>query len=179
MAARVRYSRCLYDAKKYRKLTELAKKYPSVQGSSYLLLRKAETVNEPDSSTVQLKKSSWRRKHCSSIWNAGDWTHREKDDFPSLFFPSILCSYAVQIQILALAAHIPAENQIKGAANRYSVSMDLKYGQRVCDFRSFFFALEEKLGLKEAQGLPFLQDERVDIPIETIITDWSELDEGG
>ncbi|QLI66669.1 uncharacterized protein G6M90_00g046650 [Metarhizium brunneum] len=134
MAARVRYSRCLYDAKKYRKLTELAKKYPSVQGSSYLLLRKAETVNEPDSSTIQ---------------------------------------------ILALAAHIPAENQIKGAANRYSVSMDLKYGQRVCDFRSFFFALEEKLGLKEAQGLPFLQDERVDIPIETIITDWSELDEGG
>ncbi|KAK9441664.1 hypothetical protein VB005_06306 [Metarhizium brunneum] len=133
IAARVRYSRCLYDAKKYQKLAELAKKYPSVQGSSYLLLRKAETVNEPDSS---------------------------------------------RIQILALAAHIPAENQIKGAANRYSVSMDLKYGQRVCDFRSFFFALEEKLGLKEAQGLPFLQDERVDIPIETIITDWSELDEG-
>ncbi|KAF5137147.1 hypothetical protein E5D57_000923 [Metarhizium anisopliae] len=125
IAARVRYSRCLYDAKKCRKLAELAKKYPSVQGSSYLLLRKAETI-----------------------------------------------------QILALAAHIPAENQIKGAANRYSVSMDLKYGQRVCDFRSFFFALEEKLGLKEAQGLPFLQDERVDIPIETIITDWSELDEG-
>lgn len=56
--------------------------------------------------------------------------------------------------------------------------MDLKYGQRVCDFRSIFFALEEKLGLKEARDLLCLQDERVDIPIETIITDWSELDEG-
>lgn len=55
IAARVHYGRCLHDVKKCRKLAELAKKYPSVQGSSYLLLRKAETVNEPDSSTVQLK----------------------------------------------------------------------------------------------------------------------------
>lgn len=53
ITARVHYGRCLYDAKKYWKLTELAKKYPSVQGSSYLLLnwnlllRKAETVDEP------------------------------------------------------------------------------------------------------------------------------------
>lgn len=83
IAARVRYGRCLYDAKKYRKLAELAKKYPSVQDSSYLLLREAETVNEPDSSTVQLKKSSWRRKHCSSIWNAGDWTHRGENSSPN------------------------------------------------------------------------------------------------
>lgn len=55
--------------------------------------------------------------------------------------------------------------------------MDLKYGQRVCDFRGFFLALEEKLGLKEARDLLFLQDECVDIPIKTIITDWLGLDE--
>jgi hypothetical protein len=57
---RVQYGHCLYDARQYRKLAELAKQYPSIKGDGLrspgdelclnwnLLLRRAETLSELD-----------------------------------------------------------------------------------------------------------------------------------
>lgn len=82
---------------------------------------------------------------------------------------------------MTLAICIATELKVKeGYAWHYDY-LSMKDQQRIWDFRDLFLALEEKLGLKEARDLVTRYNEmlgREESPIETIIADWSELDEG-
>lgn len=55
----------------------------------------------------------------------------------------------------------------------------LRAQQRIWEFRDLFLELEVRLGLKEARDLVanYGTEEHEESPVDTIITDWSELDE--
>jgi hypothetical protein len=67
-----------------------------------------------------------------------------------------------------------ANIKLHGWFSTYEV---LKHQQRIWDFRDLFLALEEQLGLQEAGDLIMSSKDPRANAVDTIITDWSELDQ--
>ncbi|OAA50479.1 hypothetical protein NOR_00929 [Metarhizium rileyi] len=168
---RVQYGHCLYDARMYRKLAELANKYPFIEMSDEvpvgsagdlilnwnLLLQKAEALDELDfGGTIEADGLTPK---------ASQYLKYRRLDSTEVQLPrhhdNMIITRDEEIRVISFETNMS----------------NLKYDQRIWDFRDLFLALQEKMGLKKAGDLIVFYDERTFSPIESIIADWSDLDE--